>query len=312
MKTASPLTPIQIARIALIRMSEKGLPPTPDNYRHFYHEAAGTQAPMENQDLATIKALISAGMLVNDITDTTASLVTALEGHNDGLKTSIDSLRQRSIAQNLLEAIGEILTTAVSLHHSVDESHGELRLMRDTLHEIRQELASRHHLPENDPLTGAKSPYALDGILRHAIARAGKQHTRLSIVAFDLDRFHDIHDQFGGTVADKLLAHIGEVTRSSLRENDVLIRFDGEEFLIVMPETEINGARFVVDRLQLILQKTPMIHNGQRLSSPFSAGITQFITGERAEDLIERARHTLQAAKTVGHGSVRIAEPAAQ
>lgn len=304
--TNALLTPVQIARIALVRLSEKGVPPSPDNYRRFYNEVAGITEDNAPASESSQNAIATASMVVDDVTETTNSLLEALSGHNQGLQTSIEGLRAQSPGQSLVSLVNEILHTAVAMHQSVDASNGELRLMRDSLREIRQELAQNRPAPEHDTLTGARSRFALDGILRHSISRTRRYQGMLSIGIFDLDNFHHINDQFGAAIGDRLLAHIGEVTRASLRESDIFVRYGGEEFMIVMPETEAHGAQFVLDRLRLILQKTPLVYNGQRLFSTFSAGVAELCDEENHQELIERAYTTMQSAKTAGRNQVQI------
>ena len=303
--TNNPLSPVQIARIALVRLSEKGVPPTPENYSRFYNEVAGINPEdSPEQDQTVLAALASAGVVISEAADTTEALLDALGGHSEGLRNSIDTLRQAEPADKLVELTNEILRTTVAMHQSVDASHGELRLMRDSLVEIRTELAQNRPAADADLLTGAKSRSALDGILRHCIARARRYNGPLSVAMFDLDRFHHINDHFGSAIGDKVLAHIGELTRSALRESDIFIRFGGEEFLILMPETEAPGAQYVLDRLRLILQKTPLIHNGQRLVTTFSAGVAELAEYESHRDLVERANEAMLAAKQAGRNTV--------
>lgn len=304
--TNALLTPVQIARIALVRLSEKGVPPNPENYRRFYNDVAGIaeEAPADGE--ATHNAIATASLVVDDVANTTNSLLEALAGHHQGLQSSIEGLRAQSPGQSLVGLVNEILHTAVAMHQSVDASNGELRLMRDSLKEIRQELTHNRPAPEHDTLTGARSRFALDGILRHTISRTRRYQGLLSLAIFDLDHFHHINDQFGAAIGDRLLAHIGEVTRASLRESDIFVRYGGEEFMIVMPETEAHGAQFVLDRLRLILQKTPLVYNGQRLFSTFSAGVAELCDEEGHQELVERTYSTMMAAKAAGRNQVQI------
>lgn len=293
----SHLTPVQIARIALVRLSEKAVPPTPDNYRRFYNDVAEVKEASEAGSTVDKQLIESAGLIVNEVSETTSSLLDALEGHNGTLHSSIQNLRTHDPEHQLLDAVNEILRTAVAMHQSVDSSHGELRLMRDSLQEIRKEISVHHPVPEHDTLTGARTRYALDGILRHAISRSRRYQSTLSVAMFDLDHFHQINDEFGAAVGDRMLAHVGEVTRSGLRECDVFVRYGGQDFVILMPETHGAGAVYVLERLRLILQKTPLVHNGQRLHCTFSAGIAELDDTEGHNDIIARSQQAMHIAK---------------
>jgi diguanylate cyclase len=306
--SASALSPIQIARIALVRLSEKGVAPTPENYRRFYNDVAGiTEAPASPQETPLSPALqniAAAGHLVDSVTETTAGLISALEGHNNGLQSSIKNLNEQNASAQLVNLVGEILRTAVSMHQSVDASNGELRLMRDQLSEIRAEIAHNHELPEHDPLTGARNRYMLDGLMRHCVARARRYQHAFTVAMLDLDHFHHINEQFGNAVGDKMLAHIGNLARVTLRDSDVLVRYGGEEFLVLMPDTAAAGARFMMDRLKLVMQKTPLLHNGLRLQITISAGVAQLRAAESPHLMLERAQSALLAAKEAGRNTV--------
>lgn len=303
------LTPVQIARVALVRLSSKAVPPTPENYRRYYNEVAGiTSEKPETVNESEQQVIGSASLIVNDVAETTTQLLEALEGHNGELHSSIQTLRDQDPEHNLLAAVNEILRTAIAMHQSVDSSHGELRLMRDSLQEIRKEIAEHHPVPEHDTLTGARSRYALDGILRHTIARTRRYQSALSVAMFDLDNFHHINDEFGAAVGDRMLGHVGEITRSSLRDSDVFIRYGGEEFLILMPETQAPGAQFVLNRLQLVLQKNPLVHNGQKLNCTFSAGVAELTNTESHSEIVARSLLAMQTAKCNGRNQIVLAD----
>ena len=113
----------------------------------------------------------------------------------------------------------------------------------------RKELEDRlAHMARHDPLTGALNRYALDELLEREVARAKRYARPISFLMIDVNRFKEINDRFGHAMGDKVLQGVADVLRQEVRESDLVVRYGGDEFLIVLPET--NGETDLVrDRI---------------------------------------------------------------
>ncbi len=156
-----------------------------------------------------------------------------------------------------------------------------------------------------DALTGcfnkAHTLDTLDGELR----RARRSHMPLSVVMFDLDRFKAINDRYGHQCGDAVLSTVGSRMKAVLRGSDLKCRYGGEEFLIVLPDTPLSGARRVADTLRRDLAEHPVAWHDQTVTVTASFGVTTIEPGEvDSHAVIGRADAALYRAKQAGRNTV--------
>jgi diguanylate cyclase len=129
----------------------------------------------------------------------------------------------------------------------------------------------------------------------------------LSLAVLDVDNFKHINDQLGHQAGDLALVHLARIVRRSIRPTDVISRYGGEEFVILLPETPVDAAVNVMSRVQRELTKRIFLHNNERVLITFSAGVAQRAFGESQEELIARADQALYHAKQAGKNRVSAA-----
>jgi len=159
-----------------------------------------------------------------------------------------------------------------------------------------------------DVLTGCASLDGLDRRLRDEYERARRYRLRFCFVVLDVDKFRTLNERLGSQAGDRILADIGQLLQRELRSPDFVARYGGDEFALVLPETDARGARNFVQRLGAAVAK----HNfpdmgGERPG--FSAGIVSFPHPEalRPEDLFALADAALARAKTASEDRIAIA-----
>ncbi|MBI4040800.1 MAG: diguanylate cyclase [Deltaproteobacteria bacterium] len=162
-----------------------------------------------------------------------------------------------------------------------------------------------------DPLTGFYNRYALKEILKKEIDRAKRYHRHLSLLMIDVDYFKSINDEFGHLVGDTILEEIADILKASVRKTDVLSRFGGEEFAVILPETTIGHATMLAERIRKKIEEhnyTPWIGNKK---ITVSIGISNYHTPDQKSDLvlIHSADQALYAAKKEGRNKVCISIP---
>jgi diguanylate cyclase (GGDEF)-like protein len=167
-----------------------------------------------------------------------------------------------------------------------------------------------HELRENsvrDGLTGCfNRTYALD-VLDTELRRARRSHTPVSLIMFDLDRFKDINDRHGHLGGDAVLAAVGVKMREVLRGSDLKCRYGGEEFMVLLPETPLEGAKRVADTLRRELAGMPVIWKGESIAVTGSFGVAVALPAEiDGKALIARADAALYRAKDQGRDCVRL------
>jgi diguanylate cyclase (GGDEF)-like protein len=167
------------------------------------------------------------------------------------------------------------------------------RALEDALIKI-QEMAS------HDELTGLPNRrFMMTQLNEHAqsCARGGPS---FYICMVDLDHFKSVNDTYGHAVGDEVLDAFGERARYTLRSTDLVGRWGGEEFLLVLPDTKASDAVIGVARLRVALAQTQVSNAEPHLRVSFSAGFTRYIVGEQISQAIERADTALYKAKSAG------------
>ena len=140
------------------------------------------------------------------------------------------------------------------------------------------------------------------------LRRARRSHLPLSVIMFDLDHFKSINDEHGHLCGDMVLSAVGRRMKDVLRGSDVKCRYGGEEFLVVLPETPLDGARRVAENLRKEFADTPVGWNGEQLRISASFGVTMATPSEvDTPEVIARADSALYRAKSDGRNCVRVA-----
>ncbi len=159
-----------------------------------------------------------------------------------------------------------------------------------------------------DALTGCHNRLYFDEALRRELAYAQRKATSLSVGLIDLDRFKDINDEHGHAVGDQVLQAVAQAIYSALRAYDVLSRYGGEEFAILLRGADIEGARAIGERLRLAVRAVEIRANGAKVQPSVSIGLADTIGdaehGADARGLLRAADRRLYAAKAAGRDRV--------
>jgi diguanylate cyclase (GGDEF)-like protein len=189
--------------------------------------------------------------------------------------------------QRLISAAAALL--AVSLKHA--------RLYREV-----SELGLR------DVLTGCATRAHATEIIDAELRRARRSQMPVSLIMFDLDHFREVNDQYGAACGDAVLAAVGHRMNAVLRGSDLKCRYGGEEFLVLLPETALHGARRVAEMLRREISERPIEWGEDMFTVTASFGITQAMPGEiNIQALVARADAAMHRAKDEGRNCVRLA-----
>jgi diguanylate cyclase (GGDEF)-like protein len=168
-----------------------------------------------------------------------------------------------------------------------------------------------------DPLTGLSNYRYLRESLRREVERASRFGRRLAVLALDLDRFKEINDTHGHAAGDAVLAEFARRLRAEIREVDFAFRQGGEEFVVLLPETDANGGGVVAERLGAALRRAPVIVVSASGDSPKRVPVTVSIGvavypehGQTGAAVLEAADDALYAAKASGRDTFRVAPSA--
>lgn len=308
---------VRTARAALHLLTERGLAPTPEHYASLYHEVSGQKLPIPaslseaysptqklDNELELLKLIRT---LVSSVTESTGDLADNLDSQNRNIRDSINALNLTEEKKDILALLQIVSATALSIQHSVEDTHRELTSARESLDKVRLELEETREQVMLDPLTGARNRFCMDIHLSQEAARVRRHGFKLAVVLLDLDHFKLINDNHGHDAGDQLLIYFVQLSKAVLRESDTVFRYGGEEFLFMLPDTELQGAVFTLDRLKLMLHKSPMHYQGGTIPFTFSAGVAEMQANENIQTLLQRTDRALYAAKAGGRNRTFLA-----
>lgn len=175
-----------------------------------------------------------------------------------------------------------------------------LRLAQSRIAELEETLAKISKLAHEDQLTGILNRRGCEAALARELSRSRRHSAPLSLAFLDLDNFKRINDEHGHATGDAVLVHFAKIVGAAMRISDIFARIGGEEFLLILPDTDIRQAELTMARVRKTLSSTAFRIEDTDLSFTFSAGIAQFQSDETAERVIDRADFGARAAKQKG------------
>ena len=157
-----------------------------------------------------------------------------------------------------------------------------------------------------DGLTGAYNKSYLMEALAREVARSGRYGRDLSLVLFDIDRFKEINDAHGHLGGDAILSAVSHAVVREIRGEDVLARFGGDEFAVLLPEADLEHARLLAEKLRGIVAAVEIAVGDVHVPVTVSLGVASLVPGtDVAEELVRRADERLYEAKRAGRDCVR-------
>ena len=172
----------------------------------------------------------------------------------------------------------------------------EITLHRDQL----KELSIKDHL------TGLFQRRVFDDMLTKEISRSMRQQQPLSVAMLDLDHFKDINDQYGHAIGDDVLIKMGQIFMSLMREADLVCRYGGEEFVILMPNTQLSDAQLISERIRIAVKSAQFKTDKGTINLTISIGIAelQLSQKELPEQFLKKADDALYQAKESGRDQI--------
>jgi diguanylate cyclase (GGDEF)-like protein len=180
------------------------------------------------------------------------------------------------------------------------------RRLRRSFERLARHLAEARTLATVDVLTQVLNRQAVFVRLREEVQRAGRYGRPLSVILVDLDHFKRLNDSHGHAAGDLILHEVAAVLRDNVRAVDSVGRYGGEEFLIVLPETDVDAAASLAEKLRRLVGATPIVlEDGTRLSVALSAGVAGGLGPHLGLDaLVRDADAALYSAKALGRDQV--------
>ncbi len=177
----------------------------------------------------------------------------------------------------------------------------------EEVNELRRTLDELSALVRTDQLTGLANYRSFCQLLEQEMERTQRSGQPTSLIMLDIDFFKQVNDRWGHEVGNQALIHVAQLMLQTVRRLDTPCRYGGEEFAVILPNTDLGAAIPVAERLRRSIAETPLPQGERQLELTASLGIGTYQLGERTtpEELVQRADHYLYQAKQEGRNQVR-------
>ncbi|WP_317203126.1 GGDEF domain-containing protein [Janthinobacterium sp.] len=229
-------------------------------------------------------------------------------GYSEKISKAENISELNYVLDEVLRETRMVQTEALKARDKMVLARQEVQDAELRIHTLEAKLQHMSELVREDQLTGSLNRRGLDDVFERETARADRRGTPLCIAMLDLDDFKRLNDTYGHLAGDAALKHLVKIVKETLRSMDVIARFGGEEFLILLPETSVEAAAQTMTRLQRELTKHFFLHENEKVLITFSAGVALRLPNEDQADLVKRADRAMYQAKQTGKNRVVTAD----
>jgi diguanylate cyclase (GGDEF)-like protein len=194
-----------------------------------------------------------------------------------------------------------LLNLNVDLENLVKQRTEELEI---TNNELTKEKLILQGLSSRDSLTGLFNRFKLEEAFEYEQKQSNRYETDLSIIMIDIDDFKSVNDTYGHNIGDVFLKEIAEILKTSFRDVDTVGRWGGEEFLILLPKTNLEDSKQIAEKVRKEIELHKFTEIGNKTAS---FGVATHSNNESLSSLLNRADKALYAAKENGRNSVEVA-----
>ncbi|MGE0485166.1 MAG: GGDEF domain-containing protein [Gammaproteobacteria bacterium] len=234
-----------------------------------------------------------------------AEEATDLEMLKDQISGHLDS-----IGSGLNSFVAAQKLRALEANDSIDRMKRRLHELEAQAEHLREDLEEQHARVLIDPLTGVLNRSGYIETANKQVARWQRHGGALSLAVIDLDLFKRINDDYGHSAGDRVLSTVANKLNELIRKSDILCRFGGEEFVLLLPETTAAHAALLVEKLRAHVEDCAFRYKDTPVQVTISCGVAEFAPGDTLEAVFERADLAMYEAKQGGRNCVRSASGA--
>ena len=239
---------------------------------------------------------------VIDCGDSNYDAITKIQGELDEVNLGSDSFEV--IHGKLLSIASSLETETRMLGEEMRKSKEEIAELRQKVRVLEEALRKERKKSGTDTLTKLPNRRAIDDFIKKQEATFKRYGDNYAVVLFDIDHFKVVNDNYGHDAGDVVLASFGKMLRRYSREVDFVGRWGGEEFLVVLPKTDLNGAVRFAEKLREVVSRSKFMYKGVRIPITISGGVADRISSESMEDMLKRADENLYQAKEGGRNKI--------
>ena len=243
--------------------------------------------------------------------DHLAEFADSTSDYHDKIEVCVGKISKADDITQLKDVLDEVIHETRIIQINAQRSRDDLRATKQRvdeaekrINELQTELDRASALVRNDQLTGTLNRRGLDETFDAEVSRSQRRKSPLCVALLDIDNFKKLNDSLGHDVGDAALIHLVSVIRETLRPQDTLARFGGEEFIILLPDTALEDAKKALVRLQRELTKRIFLADNEKILITFSAGLTDLRPNDTQASITKRADEAMYEAKRTGKNRV--------
>jgi diguanylate cyclase len=244
---------------------------------------------------ATLTAFVDAG----------GSFSSNLDDYAKRLQVVRDLREIQTIRELLLKETLALKDQTTRMMQEASDANVRVEMANQKIEKLKQQMERIKHEVVIDPLTRAYNRRAFDERIAQEISSFRRYGNPSSLIMMDIDHFKHVNDSYGHRTGDGVLRVVAGILKKEIRDMDVLCRYGGEEFALILPHTALAAAVDVADRLRRKIAESRFSFKGRRFHVTASFGVAELSPDDTVESYIQRADAALYRAKEEGRNCVR-------
>lgn len=247
---------------------------------------------------------------LEELSDATGGYHEKLEYYSERINhiNNIEDINQ--LLADIMQDTQKVQNNVLKYRNDLVFARAEINEAQNQINQLETQLQEMSEQVQEDHLTGALNRRGFDKAFEREITQLARSQGTLCFALLDIDNFKQLNDTHGHHVGDDALKYLVEAVKETVRRDDVISRYGGEEFAILLPNSGLKAAISTVARIRRYLTKKFFLHGNNRLLITFSAGVAQYQPGESQESLFKRTDEALYFAKRNGKNQIVAAEEA--